>query len=868
MSDLESAVPIRAQPRSSAYQPAVNARPWLLWLSTAVVLAAFLLPRLASLDHFVNSDERKWMARSGNFYHALVRGDWPATFQKEHPGVTVTWAGTLGLLATYPGYAWEAEGTYTGERLEMETFLRDRGISELDVLVAGRRVMVLAGALALLAAYLMLARVLGLAPAFLGFLLIAFDPFHIALTRMLHVDGLETNLMFLVFAALLAYLFDGHRRRYMVVGGVAAGLAWLTKVPSLFMVPFVGLVLLVELALASWPQRRVDWVLLRRFVVDGVLWGLAGMAVFFALWPAMWVDPIGVVVGMVQHAFLQASGHGNVTYFAGELIGRFEAPGIVFYPITWLWRTTPATLLGVIFALAGWVAGARLGLTSAERRTVGYTALFAVAFAAFMDLGDKRFDRYLLPAYPPIALAAGVGWAAALRLLRGALPARWAAAAVGAIAALVVAAQAWFSLSLAPHYMAYYNPLLGGGTRAPATMMIGWGEGIDDAARWIAAQADPLSTRVASWYSNGSFTYFYPGRQVDGLEYDRMDDVSRWLDTGYFVLYIHQWQRELPDAQFLDYFRGFDPAHEIVINDIPYVQIYAGKDVPPLPWLAPGRAKRYVDWGGAIRLLGYELPNAPLAPGDSFQADFLLENIAPLDRNLNVLVRVVGEDGAELLRAEGWPWGAETSAWPLHEIWRDGHAFTLPPDAAPGLYRIELSFYDPATLDPLPAADAQTGASLPPVHVVDFITVGGNAPAPAAPLGVFGGRYQLDAAALDPAGAAQPGSALDVLLHWRSTEPARTITNEDYATFLHLVGPDGGLVAQADVAPEAAFLAPRLWQPDAAAPQRYTLALPATAPAGRYTLYAGMYDVAGRLPVTVDGEPAGDALPIAEVQVQ
>jgi hypothetical protein len=358
---------------------------------------------------------------------------------------------------------------------------------------------------------------------------------------------------------------------------------------------------------------------------------------------------------------------------------------------------------------------------------------------------------------------------------------------------------------------------------------------------------------------------------VDGLEYDRMDDIARWLETEYFVLYIHQWQRQLPDAQFLDYFRGFAPAHEIIINDIPYVQVYAGRDVPPLPWLAPGRAKRYVDWGGAIRLLGYELPTEPLAPGDSFQADFMLENVALLNRNLNVLVRVVGEDGSEVLRSEGWPWGAETSAWPLHEIWRDGHAFTLPESTAPGLYRVELSFYDPATLDPLPAADAQTGAALPPVHVVDYLTVGESQPAPAAlgdALGVFGGRYQLDGTALDPTEPVQPGGTLNALLKWRSTQPAQTITNEDYSTFLHLVGPDGNLATQADVAPEAAFLPPRLWQPDAAAPQRYTLTLPADAPAGTYTLYAGMYDAAGRLPAAVDGEPAGDALPIAEVQVQ
>ncbi len=249
-------------------------RPWLLWLGALLVLVVFLAPRLISLDHFVNSDERKWMARSGNFYHALYNRDWPATFQKEHPGVTVTWAGTASLLLQYPEYASLAPGDFTGERLEMETFLRDHGYHELDILVGGRVVMVVAGALAVIVAFVLIFRLLGAATAILSFLLLALDPFLIALARMLHVDGLETHFMFLVFVAWMAYVLDGHKRRYLVIGGLAAGLAWLTKVPSLFMGPFVGLILLIEIGLDTWSHRRIDWRLVGRFIGDALNLGI------------------------------------------------------------------------------------------------------------------------------------------------------------------------------------------------------------------------------------------------------------------------------------------------------------------------------------------------------------------------------------------------------------------------------------------------------------------------------------------------------------------------------------------------------------------------------------------------------------------
>ena len=392
--------------------------------------------------------------------------NWPATFQKEHPGVTVTWAGTASLLLQYPEYASLAPGDFTGERLEMEAFLRDHGYHELDILVGGRIVMVLAGALAMVTAFLLIFRLLGAATAMLSFLLLALDPFLIALARMLHVDGLETHFMFLVFVAWMAYVLDGHKRRYLIIGGLAAGLAWLTKVPSLFMGPFVGLILLIEIGLDTWSHRRIDWHLVARFIGDALIWGFTGIAIFVLVWPAMWVNPVGVLVEMVSHAFLQASGHGNVTYFNGELIGRFEGPGILFYPITWLWRTTPSTLVGAALALVAFLAGRRVGATQAERRVVGYVLLFAVCFALFMDLGEKRFDRYLLPAYPPIALAAGIGWIVLLRRLWQVFPQPWGRVIAILGGVLVVLSQAWVSLSLTPHYMAYYNPWMGGGQHA------------------------------------------------------------------------------------------------------------------------------------------------------------------------------------------------------------------------------------------------------------------------------------------------------------------------------------------------------------------------------------------------------------------
>ena len=73
--------------------------------TSLILLALFLaawLPRVVALDAFVTVDERKWVARAANFTYALSHGDLAATYQHEHPGVTVMWAGALGLAQKFP----------------------------------------------------------------------------------------------------------------------------------------------------------------------------------------------------------------------------------------------------------------------------------------------------------------------------------------------------------------------------------------------------------------------------------------------------------------------------------------------------------------------------------------------------------------------------------------------------------------------------------------------------------------------------------------------------------------------------------------------------------------------------------------------
>ena len=830
-----------------------------LWAAALLLALCIVLPRAPALGRFVTADEHAWLARSGNFYYALAHRDWAGTFQRHHPGVTVTWAGLAGYLLTYPGYAADAPGQFGWLTEEVEPFLRARGHDPLEVLAAGRGVVVAIITLALLASFGFARRLLGLAAALLGVGLIGLAPFHIAHSRLLHLDGLMSSLMLLSLLAWLDYLVNP-RWRALTVAAVAAGLAWLTRSPALFLLPWLGLVTLI------CPARTLTWQTRLRGLLIG---GLGGLAVFVLIWPAMWVAPVGSLRQVLTAAGdYAAEGHLKPTFFNGGIYAG--DPGFWFYPITYLWRSTPVTWIGLFLALVGAITRWPPLDDGRARRVTLTLLLYALAFMLFMNIGAKKFDRYVLPSHVALEMVAGVGWAAALGGLARRVPAsalRYASLALGA---LTLAAQALLALPTYPYYLTYYNPLLGGSKRAPEVMMIGWGEGADVAGRYLNAKTDAADLRVASGYTNGPLSYFFRGTTLP---------LTFWHDADYAAVFIQDRQRQLPSRRSAAYFQRLTPEYVVRLDGIDYAHVYDLRDAP-LPDYVTDFA---TDRGSAIRLVTFQLPAATIQPGETVRAIFYLVNLAPIDTNLNVLVRVVGPGDVEIARAEGWPWGAATSGWQQGVVWPDGHDLTIPRDTPPGYYRVELGFYDPATQELLPAVQTATGAPLGDLVTVDALQVGELPDAygqTLTPPVLFGDDLalqgvdwqQADGTSLAPGAAITAGTSIEVALTWQAQDWIDT----SYTAFVHWVGPDGTLAAQMDKPPLDGFLPTNTWAPNQRVRDTFTLTLPPAAAAGDYTLYTGFYHLiegadgnsAVRLPVTQGDEPLGDAFRLGTLHVR
>ncbi len=682
-------------------------RAWLEVLAFAVVFVAVWLPRALALDQFVALDENNWIPRSAKFYSALEQGRFADTFQREHPGVTTMWAGSAGILWNYFSPKGPEASPLTFD--EYNLLIRQHKYSVLEVLSSGRFFMVLSSTLALVLAFVFARRLIGFLPALVGFLLIAFDPFHAAHSRLLHLDGLLASLLLLALLSFLSFL-QNRRASDLILSGVAGGLSWLTKSPSAFLIPATILLSGFD----AWSRRSLRggtrfYTILWEALWPLAVWGLVALVVFIAFWPAMWVDPIGTLSKVTGQALGYASGgHATPVFFNGTIYPDGKIDDLSFYPISYLWRSTPIVLLGLLMAAVGFIW--RLGpFAKAEtRRAISGLVLFVIVFALLHSLGAKKFDRYLLPVYAPLDLVAATGWVSIVTWLgtrRSGPVRRYGAWALLTIAVLVQAMAIGWTF---PYYLSYYNPLMGGSKRAPETMMIGWGEGLDEAARYLNERPLAADLRVTAWYGD-SFSPFFVGstRSLPFLSELTEAQVQQALDTDFAVIYIHQWQRQMP-RQLLEALAEQTPVHSVWIDGLEYARIYKLINVPPPP--EPSQLIAEGNLGGVARLVGYDPPPPLQAPmGSALPLTLTWECLGTTESEYTVFLHLVGDDKRPVTQVDSQPLGGRypTTAWDVGERLVDPYQLAIPPDLPPGEYELLAGMYLLSTGNRLPLLDQE-----------------------------------------------------------------------------------------------------------------------------------------------------------------
>ncbi len=360
--------------------------------------------------------------------------------------------------------------------------------------------------------------------------LYCFEPNLLAHAGLITTDLAVTLLMFGMVYGLYRVVQGGISLTCLLLPGVALGLALLTKYT---MHPLVLIVLLLALVTSLGPRPLVVRVPgLPRVEVTGRGRKLAGLLLlflgwgviaYFLIWAAyrfryeasvLHLDPLlpsqpflrGVLVfardaRVLPEAYiygflesLRDSGR-----YPAFLMGEVRLGSWWYYFLVTFFLKTPVPLLLLVLLAVG--VQARRWREAAERAAFLCLPVL-IYFIAISASGYGIGHRHLLPIYPFLFVGVGglVPWAR-----QSARGGRWVQGALGALAL-------WYAggtVAIAPHYLAYFNELVGGpnqGYKYLVDSNLDWGQDLKGLKRYMDAHG--IGRVWLSYFGSASPDYY------------------------------------------------------------------------------------------------------------------------------------------------------------------------------------------------------------------------------------------------------------------------------------------------------------------------------------------------------------------------
>ena len=306
--------------------------------------------------------------------------------------------------------------------------------------------------------------------------------------------------------------------------------------------------------------------------------------------------------------------------------------------------------------------------------------------------------------------------------------------------------------------------------------------------------------------------------------------------------------------------------------------------IAPLAWIRPAYAlpealsdaelsgisnQLGADFGAMMVLLGYEVAQGDVLPGDAVEVTLYWEGLRHMDRDYTVFVHLLGEGELLVAQRDTFPGvGRLSTTWLKPGFrWSDRYVLQVPATAyTPDVAEIEVGLYD-----------ASSGARLPVVQdggglgdQVRFGRVGlrsrsGDVPNPVSV--DFGGRLALVGYELDRRLVAPGGEAV-LTLYWRGLRAM----DENYTVSAQLVDDAQRKAAQLDSWPLEGAAPTQAWKPGELVIDARRLTIYPDTATGVYDVQVVVYLLEGetisRLPVIPEaGEMLHDHAVLTRVRV-
>lgn len=498
----------------------------LCFLIALFVIAAYT--RLNDLGVFLTVDEKTWIVRSYEFIRAFKDVRFNDMLQTTHPGVTTLWASGLAITAKI----FLSHIPFTSNTLIVFVKTAQFPIAFTNTLI----VPIL---------YLVMKRVFPRPVAVLAGLFIALDPLIIGYSRVIHVDALLGSFLTLAILFTMLYARD-LSRKWLLLCALFSTLALLTKVPAIFIAPFI----LCAIILFQW-KSILKPSFITTIVSDLTLWILLIITLVLLAWPALLFvpNPTGNVLSIKRDVVVAATTPHN-------MIEEYSLKPL-HYVAALLDRSTPVSFIGSLIGIVGIVVSLKKRLMNREAVAI---LIYIVGFVVMMTLGAKKGDRYILPVFFALNILAAYGIFWACNLVVNMKIRRFVLCSTIFLSASYLLAVV---ISYHPYEVAYANPLFPNNLSEE----LGWGQGLDQVAAWL--NENYPNAGVASWYPEelGAYT----SARVLHINSHQQNQIR------FVVLYRNMFGREPSHYanDFIDeYYKKQDPVFVARIHGLDFAWVY------------------------------------------------------------------------------------------------------------------------------------------------------------------------------------------------------------------------------------------------------------------------------------------------------
>jgi 4-amino-4-deoxy-L-arabinose transferase-like glycosyltransferase len=551
-----------------------------------VLIVALLAPRLPSLGSFSTLDEPYWLSMGANFYYALGQREFQNTVYEYQPAVTTMWIVTAAMLVYFPEYRGMGQGYLDYNKGGLDPFMLVHGKDPLKLLEISRVIQVLLITALFLVLFFLLKRFVPKYVAAFAVIFASLDPFFLSQSRLLDHEAMLSLFVMLSVLALALYLSQGHRLIFLILSGVSAGLAQLTKSSAIAILAPVGVLFLIQV----YRERAEGLlkVLIKNFMIF-IFWLMLLVIAYFAFWPGMWVVPQKMLYEVYGNAFSYAF-QGARLSAAGELeSSRFNLnlniAGILSLAETILRRTTPLTWLGILFGFSlpfthdpEWIGVRRQLFTSFSITALAFVVMFGIA-------QGRNSPHYILCSYLALNLLAGLGWFHIIRILVAHFATLTAQRIQYTVLSIFLFLQFWSAIAFFPYYFTYQNPILYQYKRNENFPLFPYGEGLELAAQYLAGLPNAKESTALVYYSRGCFSYFYPGMTTSFRPYfvdgRHAQDLIHSIRSSDYVVVYYAVQGGIPSYKgYTEALSEVNPIHEVWLDGRKYVIIYQVDQIP------------------------------------------------------------------------------------------------------------------------------------------------------------------------------------------------------------------------------------------------------------------------------------------------